>query len=210
MILCDEIFHPLYHGNDAGPPSFVEHDYSKIVVTSSMSKVWAMSGVRIGWMICRDPAMIDTILNAREYTLQGTAVLDEVIATETLSDRCRPALLKRHLEYARQNLLALDVFVEKNSDMVSWTRPTAGATAFVKFCQPGGQAMDDGDLGRQLLTNEDLLVTPGSLSFSEVGKDDFRGYLRLHLTTMPNNLREGLTRLDSFLERVRRREINVQ
>jgi aspartate/methionine/tyrosine aminotransferase len=210
MILCDEIFHPLYHGDDASPPSFVEHDYSKIVVTSSMSKVWAMSGVRIGWMICRDSVMVDTILNAREYTLQGTAVIDEVIATEALSDRCRPALLKRHLDYARQNLLALDAFVKENSDMVSWTRPTAGATAFVQFCQPGGQPMDDTALGRQMLRNEALLVTPGSVSFSDGGRDDFRGYLRLHLTTTPANLHEGLARLNTFLEKVRRREINVQ
>ena len=143
-----------------------------------------MSGIRVGWIVCRDRQMLDLILNAREYTLQSTSFIDEVVATEALSPRCRPVILKRHLEYAQENLKLLDAFVKKNSGMCSWTRPTAGSTAFVKFSDANGAPVDDVDFCRQLLKEQGLLLSPGSLGFDdeELGKNGFRGYIRIHFT----------------------------
>lgn len=200
IVFVDEIFRPLYH--DGSPTSsFVEQEYEKVVVTSSMSKVWGMSGVRLGWIVSRDRDIIQLIMNARQYTLQSTSVIDEVIATEALSSRCRNTILQRHLEYARQNLAQLETFVKKNSDMCSWTRPTAAATAFIKLAHPNGQALDDAEFCSQILKEKGLLLTPGNLGFSnETGLTDLKGYLRIQFTLAPDYLRESLEVLSSFLQ----------
>ena len=143
-------------------------------------------------------------MNAREYTFQYTSAIDEIIATEALSPRCRTAILARHLENARQGLELLDAFVEKNRDVVSWTRPHAAATAFVKFSEPNGEAVDDNELCRQVVEEQGLLLTPGSLGFSDDERQsDFRGYVRIHFTVPPERLRQGLELLDAFLDKRR-------
>ncbi|OCT53946.1 putative aminotransferase [Cladophialophora carrionii] len=203
-VLADEIFRPLYHEGPA-PPSLVEHDYTKVVVTSSMSKVWAMSAVRIGWIISRDHSILDMILNAREYTLQSTSVLDEIVATEALSTRCRNTILDKHMRDAREGLHILDAFVERNKGVCSWTRPTAGSTAFIRFADANGDAVDDVEFCRGLLSEQGVLISPGSLGFDDDGSpNDFRGYVRIQLTLDPGHLARGLELIDAFLDTRRR------
>lgn len=215
IVFADEIFRPLYHHGPAGekqptPPSLVEHDYTRVVVTSSLSKVWGMSGARVGWIVCRDQSLLDAFVNARQYTFQATSSIDEVIATEALHPaRCRPATLQRHLAYARQNLALLDAFVARNSDMCSWTRPTSGATAFLKFrSATTGEAFDDVEFCRALLRDKRVLLSPGSLCFSDSDDHDgrvaFKGYTRVHFTCLPDTLQKALELVDAFLAERRR------
>ncbi|OAG34725.1 hypothetical protein AYO21_11117 [Fonsecaea monophora] len=214
VVFADEIFRPLFHGPPGGAstsvPSLVEHnEYSRVVVTSSMSKVWGMSGVRIGWIVSRDRDILDLVLNTRQYTVMSTSVIDEVVATEVLSPRCRPRILQRHLDYAQKNLALLEAFINKNSDMCSWTRPTAGAIAFVKFSSPPaadrqGQVDDDVEFCRQLLAEDGVLVSPGSLCFSTDGQRDFPGYVRVHFTVVPEYMEEALGVVDGFLAKRRK------
>jgi aspartate/methionine/tyrosine aminotransferase len=192
---------PLFHGS-CKAPSLSQHSYTKVVVTSSMSKVWCMSGVRNGWIICRDETIRNTILNAREYTLQSTSILDEIIATEALSDRCRPAILAKLLDNAKQGLELWDAFVKKNSNVCSWTRPVAAATGFLKFHDVDGKPWDELQLCTEALKDQGVLLAPGSLSFGEGdAAQDLRGYVRVQLTLPAPYLQEGLKLLQVFLDR---------
>ncbi len=231
IVLADEIFRPLFHqapsqepglgggrggsGDGAGakiappvlpPPSFVEHNYSKVVVTGSMSKAYGLTGVRVGFLVCRDEALLERFINARYYTFASASAIDEVIATEALSERCRPAILERHLGYARKNLQLLEAFVERNGDMLSWTKPTAGATAFIKLSW-NGEAIDDVEFCQAVLEEQGLLLSPGSLCFGEVpgeeGKMDLQGYVRCHFTLPPEKMVEGLEAWDGFMRQRR-------
>jgi aspartate/methionine/tyrosine aminotransferase len=172
-----------------------------------MSKVWALSAVRVGWIISRDRNILDLILNAREYTLQNTSALDEIVATEALSSRCRNTILNKHLRNAREGLKILDAFVERNRAICSWTRPTAGSTAFIRFADANGDAVDDVEFCRGLLNEQSLLISPGSLSFGDdEAKNDFRGYVRIQLTLDPEYLTSALELVDAFLAKRRATE----
>ncbi|KAL7917045.1 pyridoxal phosphate-dependent transferase [Trichoderma austrokoningii] len=203
IILVDEIFRPLYHDQTA-VPSFVDHKYTKIITTSSMSKAWGMSGVRIGWIVCRDKDLMDLMSNTKQYIAQATSNIDEAIATECLSLRCRPAILKRHLNYAQQNLNLLETFVKKNSDMCTWTRPTAGGTAFVKYRTANGDAIDDVQFCKDLLEKYGVLLSPGSISFGEEKPANWRGYTRMHITGSPETMQKALTQISILLNEKRK------
>ena len=199
VVFVDEIFRPLYHDEfESVPPSFIEHDYSRVVVTGSMSKAWGLSGIRLGWLITQDKSFLDDFMNMRQYTLQATGTIDEMIATEALTDRCRPAILKKHLDFAQQNLKLLDAFVAKHPDIVSWKRPTASGTAFIKILH-NDKPVDDVKFCHDLLSSKGVLLTPGSLCFGNEGHEDFRGYFRVHITTTPRQFEEALMLLEEFL-----------
>ncbi|KAL6901034.1 pyridoxal phosphate-dependent transferase [Trichoderma evansii] len=198
IVLVDEIFRPLHHGRTT-IPSFVEHDYTKVITTSSMSKVWGMAGVRIGWILCRDQELMDLMSNTKQYIAPATSNIDEAIATECLSLRCRPAILRRHLEYAQQNLNLLEAFVTKNSDMCTWTRPTAGATAFVKYHTVSGDAIDDVQFCQDLLKGYGVLLSPGSTCFGEETPASWQGYTRMHITGLPENMQKALEQISKLL-----------
>ncbi|KAJ5162241.1 hypothetical protein N7492_007633 [Penicillium capsulatum] len=112
IIVVDEIFRPLYHDpNTHLPPSFVElsDQSSRVVVTGSLSKAWGLAGVRTGWITTKNTDLFTELEKFKTYTVNSTSLIDEVIATEALSHRCRPHILSKHLGLAQQNLDLLQI-----------------------------------------------------------------------------------------------------
>lgn len=208
IVLADEIFRPLFHGppdQEAPPPapSFVKHDYKRVVVTGSLSKAWGLTGARMGWIVSRDQSLLDEFINTRMYTSEAPSSIDEVIATEALSDRCRPTILQRHLSYAKENLASLDAFMAKNKDRCRWTRPTASATAFIQFLSSNSEPVNDVEFCKALLDTKGVLLSPGSLCFADKGDKGFKGFVRVHFTVPPAKMKESLDKIDAFLESTR-------
>lgn len=208
VVLVDEIFRPLFHDKASlqnPPPSFVKHDYEKVIVTGSMSKAWGLTGTRLGWIVSRDQSLLENFANTKFYTSESTGTIDELIVTEALSDRCRPTILQRHLRYAQENLSSLDKFTAKNKDLCRWTRPTAAATAFIQFLSSTGEPVNDVEFCRSLLDAKGVLLSPGSL-FTDPSKQDrnFRGFVRVHFTVPPTRMTKSLELIDEFLQESRR------
>lgn len=177
IVLCDEVYRPLYHSlpSEADiPPSILSFGYDKTISTGSMSKAWALAGIRLGWVASRDKGIIDAIAAARDYTTISVSQLDDQVASFALSDTVRPALSARNLGLARTNLVLLDRFVEEHKGVCSWVKPTAGTTAFVHFTE-GGKPVDDVKFCVDVLEKTKVMFVPGSKCF---GHDkDFKGYV---------------------------------
>lgn len=202
-IVVDEIFRPLHHDPEAASPlSFLEiaQQFENVVVTGSLSKAWGLPGVRVGWIVTKNADILARCFKLRPYTITALSTIDEIIATEVLSDRCRPQILSKHLELARINLDLLDKFVKQHRSVCSWTKPSAGATAFVRFCQDGG-LVDDVELCLRLKEQTGVLLAPGSLCFGHTGSDDFRGFVRIHITVPTDVLQSALLAIETFMER---------
>lgn len=234
-IHCDEIFRPLFHVADTSPltlvngtttttngdttksdipTSFIEHattvQYDKIIVTSSLSKVYGLSGVRIGWVVTRDPALFKKLMYYRRFSIHSSSFLDDFIGAEALSPRCRPGILRKHLNIAHTNLNLLQDFIDNHSDQCEWVRPTAGACAFIKFKGAAtGKAVDGMAWGEKLMKEKGVLLSPASVCFSydeSRGKDgglwreELEGLFRVHFTTKTETVKLGLKLLGDFLD----------
>ena len=206
IIHSDEIFRPFFHESSEDVPiSMIEHadlTYDKIVVTSSLSKVYGLSGIRIGWIATRSSEFRDTFLSYRAMSISSVSVADELIATEVLSPRCRSTILAKHLKMAKTNIELVQQLVDKHADQCEWVRPTAGAVGFIKFKDiKTGEPVNDVEFCKELVDKKNLLLSPASLCFdySAVG-DDFRGRARFHFTTTTANLQKGLQLIDEFLQ----------
>lgn len=200
ILFADEVYRPLYHSlgeGTAAPPSALSFGYEKTVVTSSMSKAWALAGIRVGWVASRDAGIIEKVAVARDYTTISVSQLDDQVARYALGPDVRPQLIARNLALARQNLAILDEFVRGHADWVTWVKPTAGTTAFVRFSRKGGQPVDDERFCVDVLEKTKVMFLPGGKCFGH-GKG-FHGYVRIGYVSETEVLKEALAQLGAYL-----------
>ncbi|RYO90026.1 hypothetical protein DL764_008507 [Monosporascus ibericus] len=199
IVLSDEVYRPLFHSvvDDEIPPSALSLGYDKVIVTSSMSKAWALAGIRVGWIACCDASILRQVAAARDYTAISVSQIDDQIAAYALSDDVRPQLLSRNIALAQTNLALLARFVDAHADVCDWVRPHAGTTAFLRFKRKdGGEPVDDVAFCRDLLERTKVMFVPGSLCFG--GGADFRGYVRMGFVCETEVLEEALPKLSAY------------
>lgn len=201
IIMGDEVYRPLFHSLPAGeeiPPSVIDLGYDKAVSTSSMSKAFSLAGIRVGWIATRDPSILEAVNSCRNYTTISVSQFDDSVAGYALSDAVRVNLLQRNIELARTNIALLEAFVNKHSSVLSWVKPTAGTTAMVQF-RKNGSVVKDSEFCLEVLDNTGVLIMPGCTCFGE--GEDFPGYMRFGYVCHTDVLKEGLNRLDAYIEK---------
>ncbi|KAB5578209.1 pyridoxal phosphate-dependent transferase [Coniochaeta sp. 2T2.1] len=199
-ILSDEVYSPLFHSlpaSDQSPPSILSLDYTKTVATGSMSKAFALAGIRLGWIASRDKDIIEAVASARDYTTISVSQLDDQVASYALSPAVLPSLMERNMNIAKTNLDLLDQFVKKYNTVCSWVKPKAGTTALVQF-RKGDQAVDDERFVLDLLDKTKVLFLPASVCFG-AGKN-FKGFVRIGYACHTSVLKEGLEKLGGYVE----------
>lgn len=201
MILCDEVYRPVFHSispsSDDFPPSAVNLGYKKVIVTGSMSKAYSLAGIRTGWIACKDNDIIEKIAEVRDYTTISVSQLDQAVAAEAVSDRCVHALLARNIQLAKKNLELLRNFVEEHAWACSWVKPIAGTTCMVKFHKMG-KPIDDVEFCARLHEKTGVMFVPGSKCFG--GGQDFKGYVRIGFVPEHDVVKNGFDALRQFME----------
>ena len=127
-ILCDEVYRHLSQ-EDGWCPSIVDL-YEKGISVSSMSKVFSLAGLRLGWIATHDMSVVKSCLSHRDYNLVSCGVFDEMLAAAALKHRDK--LLERSRKIVRENLQILDDWVSSEPH-VSYVKPEAGTTALVYY-----------------------------------------------------------------------------
>lgn len=199
IVLSDEVYRPLFHGVPESeiPRSALSLGYDKVVVTSSMSKAWALAGIRVGWAASRDASIVERLALARDYTTISVSQLDDQVARYALSPDVRPALLARNTALARTNLALLDAFVRDQAHVCSWVRPTAGTTAFIRFSHRDGRPVDDEAFCLDVLEKTKVMFLPGARCFGH--GCGFEGYVRIGYVNATDVLQRALALLSEYV-----------
>lgn len=127
-ILCDEVYRHLTQ-EDEWCESIVDL-YEKGISVSSMSKVFSLAGLRMGWTATHDEAARKAFLSHRDYNLISCGMFDDAIASIAL--RHSDVMLKRNQRIVRENLAILDDWIKENPHFF-YTKPKAGTTALVYY-----------------------------------------------------------------------------
>lgn len=125
---CDEVYRHL-NQTDEYAESVVDL-YDKGVTTSSMSKVWSLAGIRLGWCITKDEQLRRDLLSHRDYNLISCGLFDEAVGAYALAHA--DAILDRSRRIVRENLATLLEWVESEPHL-SVVPPEAGTTALVYY-----------------------------------------------------------------------------
>jgi len=165
--------------------------YERGIATGSVSKVFGMQGLRLGWMICRDREMIHDALVLREYSSQISNHLGEAIAEVALRPQRRAGLLERIRAGSLANLDKLTGFIEAHPNL-SWHPPQAGLIGLVRL--DGGSGLAGDALAARALEPPYRTFL---ISGSAYGKPD---HIRLGVGGgAAANLDEGLSNLAALL-----------
>ncbi|WP_419950388.1 aminotransferase class I/II-fold pyridoxal phosphate-dependent enzyme [Candidatus Palauibacter sp.] len=185
-ILADEV----YIGAEVtGPetPSFWGR-YDRVVVSGSLSKAYALPGLRLGW-ITAPAAMHEEFWSRKDYTTITPATLSDVAARRVLSPEVRPRVLERTRGIIRANLPRLTGWLDDRDDLFSYRAPDAGAICYVRYALD----INSSELAERLRAEKSVLLVPGD----HFGMDH---YLRVGFGNPAAELEEALGRVAALLE----------
>ena len=127
-----------------------------VISVSSLSKAYGVPGIRLGWLITRDPALREVFLAAKEQIGICGSVIHEWIGEQILSRR--DAILTPTLEEMRLRLALVADWIAGEA-LLEWVPPTGGVVCFPRMRAepPGGTDA----FYRRLLETHGTYVGPG-------------------------------------------------
>ena len=181
-VLCDEVYRHLTQ-TDAWSESIVDL-YEKGISLGSMSKVFSLAGLRLGWVATHDRDALTAMTSHRDYNHISCGMFDEALAGVAL--RHKDKLLQRNQGIVRQNLAILDAWVQAQPH-VYYTKPKAGTTALVYY----DYDIPSRELCLDMYNRTGAFVTPGDCF--EQGRS-----MRIGYACEADVLRAGLAAIDAY------------
>lgn len=182
-ILCDEVYRGLNH--DSNPfSSSISDIYEKGISTASMSKVFSLAGLRLGW-IAASEEIIKEINHQREYNTISVGILDDYFAALAIENKEK--IITRNLEkIAIGKKILLDW--ANSEPKVHLVPPKSGTTAFIRYDAP----LPSRTLCQRLQQETGVMILPGETLEAE-------GYLRIGYGNNFEQLKKALEIFSKWL-----------
>lgn len=181
-LVVDEVYHPIYHGPEMPSAARLE----RAIVIGDFSKALCLSGLRLGWIVDRDPARRARFHNARCFFTASNTALGEQLGV--IAMRHRDAVLGRARRIAAANLALLDAFFAEHAAALQWVRPAGGYIALPWLA--------DGSDGRAFCLRalrHGVMLAPGDCF-------GMPPHFRIGFAASGEKFAAGLARLDAMLQ----------
>jgi aspartate/methionine/tyrosine aminotransferase len=161
------------------------------VITSGLSKAFALPGLRIGWVVA-PPELIEKLWIHHDYTTLTPGALSEKLASLATEPLRRDSILARTRGILGRNLPMLEEWIGSHGDLFDYVRPVAGAIAYLKYDLPIRSAA----LIDRIRQEQSVLLVPGD----QLGMGK---YVRIGYGSDIEFTLKGLARVDETLARIR-------
>jgi aspartate aminotransferase len=199
FLIVDDIYHKLvFDGIQAAPAyRFTRKDLesSKLIVTNGVSKLYGMTGFRIGWVIA-NRRLVEVMTNVQAQTTSCPAVILQAAAEGALNG------MQSYVE-------SLRLTIQNNRDVVMQELKSFNGIRVTKpqgtfYCLPDFRAYKDNsvELADFILRKAQVVTVPGK----EFGME---GHLRLSFAGTVKDITEGITRIKWALDPQSPREIYI-
>jgi aspartate/methionine/tyrosine aminotransferase len=191
-LLVDETYREMTFG-DALPVAASLSD--RVISVSSLSKTYGLPGIRVGWLVTRDPELLGRFLAAKEQILISGSLVDETIAVRALERR--PTWLPEIRERIAAAFSVTASWIDGNPRF-QWVAPRGGVVGFPRIRPEVAAGLDVDRFYETLFGRHGTIVGPGH--WFEQPRTSFR--LGYGWPTL-DELRGGLAALDAALDEVR-------
>ena len=130
-LLLDETYREL--ADNPAPPAATLSD--RVVSVSSVSKTYGVPGLRVGWLIARDPGLMTDLLAAKEQMALAHSVVDEALALAVLEQRA--ALLPGIRDHVRRARRTVADWIA-DEPLLEWVAPSGGVVCFPRITADAG------------------------------------------------------------------------
>ena len=179
---ADEVYAGTEHG-DAPETATCWGLYDRLICTNSLSKAYALAGLRIGWAIAGEET-IEALWRRHEYAVIAAAAPSMTLAEFAVEPTKRRWLLDRQKELTKCGWNVMNEWIAGQGGLFSVAPSAATAIAFVRYHLPVASF----DLAERIRTDTRLLVAPGALLGAE-------HHLRITLGYEATKLRSALERV---------------
>lgn len=155
--------------------------YERALSLNVVSKAYGLPGLRVGWIACRDRALLERMVKMKHYLSICNSGPSEVLACIALKARDR--IFARNRSLAAENLAKLAAFFARHASLFDWYEPEGSCIAYPRY--KGADGVESfcerlvQDAGVLLLPasmyRTDLLPTPPDrfrIGFGRLGMDD--------------------------------------
>ena len=171
--------------------------YDRCIAWGTFSKSYGLAGLRVGWCLAPPPVLAEMAL-LRDYIALYVSPVLEFFAEQAV--RHADEIIALQQRHAAANLGLLRDWVASVPDLVRFTEPDGGVTAFVEF--PGQP--DVVRSCRRLAEEHRVLLVPG-VCFG----DRFARHARLGFGGTTTELTTGISRLEQVLRQDARKVITT-
>jgi aspartate/methionine/tyrosine aminotransferase len=187
-ILADEV----YRGaeRDGKETATLWGAYDRLLVTGGLSKAYGLPGLRIGWVV-GPPVTAGELWGRKDYITISPGALSDRLARAALRPDVRTRILHRTRGILAANYPVLEEWVARRGQRFRLVPPKAGAIAYLRY----SWRVNSTELVTRLREEQGVLIVPGD----HFGMD---GFLRVGFGNQPQDLRAGLQRIDSVLDRL--------
>jgi hypothetical protein len=187
-ILADEV----YRGaeRDGKETATLWGSYDRMLVTGGLSKAYGLPGLRIGWVL-GPPATAGELWGRKDYITISPGALSDRLARAALRPEVRARILGRTRGILAANYPILEEWMARREGRFRLVPPRAGAIAYLRYAW----GVNSTELVTRLREEQGVLIVPGD----HFGMD---GFLRVGFGNEPQDLRSGLQRIDTVLDRL--------
>jgi len=188
--ISDEIYHGLnYQGREHTILEFTDHAF----VLNGFSKIFAMTGLRLGYLIAPRPFIRPLQKLQQNFFLAPNSIV-QIAGIAALKEADDDVLRMKNI-YDQRRRYMID-----RLRGIGFTIPVEPTGAFYVFANAKHLSADSHALAYDILEKARVGVTPG-IDFGKGGE----GYLRFTYANSIENIAEGLDRLERYVsERVQR------
>jgi aspartate/methionine/tyrosine aminotransferase len=188
-VLIDEIF---LDGSFTPAPS--AYGLPHITITSSVTKIYGLGGLRTGWIIApQDIARL--CQQTKAHTCAAAPYLSEIMTAHALA-QARTQLIQRFQDRATTNFTILKNWMKDHPHLLKWVEPQGGIMCFPRYMID----IPSLKLCTYLLNTYKLLVNPG-FYFNE------EGHIRLSYGCDTPSFKAGLVALEEGLEHLQKQTL---
>lgn len=182
FVICDEVYRQLAYVDDFKSFSGYSDMRDRIIVVQSYSKPYAMTGWRLGYVMAGRP-IHDKLQVAHQYAVVSAPafVQDACIEALKYDTAADVALFRRRRDYVYGRLTEMGLAVQKPEG------------AFYMFISIEKYGMDSLTFCTRMVKEGKVGLTPGVYFGCE-------GYMRLSYCYADQDLKEGLDRIEAFLQ----------
>ena len=190
-VLSDEIYGELTyegrHTSIASLPGMKE----RTIVVNGFSKAYAMTGWRLGYA-CGPKEIIGQMIKIHQYAIMCAPTTSQYAAVEALRNGDDDVRMMRESYNERRRFVVYTL----RSMGLSCFEPKGAFYVFPCIREFG---MSSEEFATRLLQEEKVAIVPGT-AFGDSGE----GFLRISYAYSLDNLKKALTRLEKFVNRLRR------
>jgi aminotransferase len=190
IIIADDIYDLLtYDGVEHVSPASLPGGKERTLTLNALSKTYAMTGWRAGWII--GPADLMAEVLRHKEAISGPASLVTQYAMLAALTGPQEEMEAMRETYIRRRRIVLDIV---ESMGLPYGTPQGGQFVFIDISGTGRTSLE---LAQEILTEQHVLAYPGG-AFSEA----MNGFIRVTFLQPEEKLREGLEKVKRVMDRV--------